>query len=136
MKKLQIFEPAMCCSTGLCGVGIDPELLRISTTLDALEKRGVEVDRFNLSSAPQEFIDNAIVNGFVNAEGADALPITVLDGVIVIKGRYPNNEELAGFFGLEADFLSASVAEVSKDVEPVKENEKTSGCCSPSSKCC
>lgn len=39
MKTMQIFEPAMCCSTGLCGVGVDPELLRISTVLDTLKKR-------------------------------------------------------------------------------------------------
>lgn len=37
MKKMKIFEPAMCCPTGLCGVGVDPELLRISTVLDTLK---------------------------------------------------------------------------------------------------
>ena len=30
MKKMTIYEPAMCCSTGLCGVGVDTKLLRIS----------------------------------------------------------------------------------------------------------
>lgn len=34
MKKMKIFEPAMCGPTGLCGMGVDPELLRISTVLD------------------------------------------------------------------------------------------------------
>ncbi|HAS79679.1 MAG TPA: arsenical resistance operon transcriptional repressor ArsD, partial [Fusobacteriaceae bacterium] len=62
MKKMQIFEPAMCCSTGLCGAGIDSELLRISAALSTLKTNGIEVDRFNLSSSPQEFIDNKIVN--------------------------------------------------------------------------
>ena len=28
MKKMQIFEPAMCCSTGLCGVGVDQSLYK------------------------------------------------------------------------------------------------------------
>lgn len=51
MKKMQIYEPAMCCSTGLCGVGVDQELLRISTVLNSMEKNGVMVERFNLSSA-------------------------------------------------------------------------------------
>ncbi|MBK5210979.1 MAG: arsenite efflux transporter metallochaperone ArsD [Coriobacteriia bacterium] len=136
MKKLQIFEPAMCCSTGLCGVSIDSELLRISTSLEALNKRGIKVDRFNLSSAPQEFIDNSIVNEFVNAEGADALPIVVLDDVIVIAGRYPSNDELADVFDLEADFFSASAVGAPEDVKPVEENEKKSCGCSSSSKCC
>ena len=31
MSKLEIFDPAMCCSTGVCGPSVDPELLRVST---------------------------------------------------------------------------------------------------------
>ena len=65
MKKMQIFEPAMCCSTGLCGVGVDQELLRISTVLNTLKNNGVQVDRFNLSSAPQEFVTNKTVNNYI-----------------------------------------------------------------------
>lgn len=36
MKKMIIFEPAMCCSTGVCGPGVDPELLRVSTVINNL----------------------------------------------------------------------------------------------------
>ncbi|MCI2160525.1 MAG: arsenic metallochaperone ArsD family protein, partial [Oscillospiraceae bacterium] len=52
MKTMQIFEPAMCCSTGLCGVGVDPELLRISTVIETLKKHGITIGRFNLNNAP------------------------------------------------------------------------------------
>ena len=38
MKNIRIFEPAMCCATGLCGPSIDPELLRISTLLSSLKE--------------------------------------------------------------------------------------------------
>ena len=55
MKKLEIFEPAMCCATGLCGPSVDPELLRISTLLSALGEKGIAVGRYNLNSAPQAF---------------------------------------------------------------------------------
>ena len=34
MKTMKIYEPAMCCTTGLCGVGVDSELLRVSTVLE------------------------------------------------------------------------------------------------------
>ena len=85
MNKMQIFEPAMCCSTGLCGVGVDPELLRISTVLNTLQKNGVKVDRFNLSNAPQEFITNQVVNKFIQEHGVNGLPITVVDNEIEIK---------------------------------------------------
>ena len=51
MKKMFIYEPAMCCSTGLCGVSVDPELLRLSTVISSLQKNGVEITRYNLTKA-------------------------------------------------------------------------------------
>src|SRR5659263_715536 len=105
MEKMQIFEPAMCCDTGLCGVGVDSELLRISTVLSTLKKNGVEVQRFNLSNSPQEFINNIVVNNFINTKGVDKLPVTVLDGEIVIAGRYPANEEFVKLLNVPVSFL-------------------------------
>ena len=100
MKKMKIFEPAMCCPTGLCGVGVDPELLRISTVLDTLKKQGVVVDRFNLSSAPAEFITDQTINAYVNQRGPEGLPAVMVDGEIVITGRYPTNAEFARLLDL------------------------------------
>ncbi|HVI41526.1 MAG TPA: arsenite efflux transporter metallochaperone ArsD, partial [Anaerovoracaceae bacterium] len=95
MKKITIYEPAMCCPTGLCGVSIDPELLRISTLQNTLKKNGVEMQRFNLSNSPQEFINNKEVNKFINENGAEKLPLTLIDDEIVVTGRYPTDEEIA-----------------------------------------
>ena len=105
MKNLQIFEGAMCCSTGLCGVGVDPELLRVSTVFNSLKKNGVEVKRFNLSDSPQEFVDNKVVNTFINEKGIEEFPLTVLDGVIVKTSKYPTNEELVKFLEVKVSFL-------------------------------
>lgn len=105
MKKMFIYEPAMCCSTGLCGVGVDPELIRISTVLNTLKKKGIEVERFNLSSSPQEFINNKEVNEFINVKGADELPLIVVDGDIVITGRYPTNDEFTSLLNLPESTL-------------------------------
>lgn len=67
MKTMKIYEPAMCCPTGLCGVGVgvDPELLRISTVLNTLKQNGVEVQRFNLTSAPAEFLKSKAVTEYM-----------------------------------------------------------------------
>jgi hypothetical protein len=62
MKKMIIFDPAMCCSTGVCGPGIDPELLRVSTVLNNLQSKGIMVERYNLTSNPSVFVDNKIPN--------------------------------------------------------------------------
>lgn len=119
MKTMQIFEPAMCCSTGLCGVGVDPELLRISTVLDTLKKHGTTVERFNLNSAPMEFVNNKTINKFINDKGPNGLPVIMLDGKIVLSGRYPTNAEFIEWLGLPADLLGKST----------KQESKSKGCC-------
>ncbi|HEX3022513.1 MAG TPA: arsenite efflux transporter metallochaperone ArsD [Lachnospiraceae bacterium] len=130
MKKMQIFEPAMCCSTGLCGVGVDPELLRISTVLNSMQKNGVVVERFNLSSAPQEFITNTVVNKFIKEKGVDELPVTVLDGEIVVTGRYPKNEEFVKLLEIPTSYLG----EQPKVVKAT--SNKLGGCGCSGGKCC
>jgi hypothetical protein len=130
MKKMQIFEPAMCCSTGLCGVGVDPELLRISTVLNSLQKNGVIVDRFNLSNAPQEFITNEVVNVFINEKGVDDLPVTVVDGEIVVTGRYPKNEEFIKLLEIPSSYLGEK-PKVTKATM-----KKSNGCVCSGGNCC
>lgn len=128
MRKMQIFEPAMCCSTGLCGVGVDQELLRISTVLNSLEKKGVKVERFNLSGNPQAFVDNKKVNQFINDKGVDELPVVIVDDEIVIMGRYPKNEEFVKFLNIPANYLGE---------KPVNETDKKSeGCGCSGGNCC
>lgn len=119
MKTLKIFEPAMCCSTGLCGVGVDPELLRISTVIETLKANDVQVDRFNLTNAPMEFVNNTTVNTFLNEKGPDALPAILLDEQLVLSGRYPTNEELTKWFNLPTNLLSKTLSDEGTD----------SGCC-------
>lgn len=105
MKKMQIFEPAMCCSTGLCGVGIDKELLRISNVLNSLKKNGIEVDRYNLNSAPQEFVNNQLINKYLMEKGVDGLPVISLDNEIVVSGRYPSNEEFVKLLDIPQSYI-------------------------------
>lgn len=108
MKKMQIFETALCCPTGLCGVSVDPELLRITTVLNNLNKNGIAVDRYNLSSDPQMFIDNNTVNQFLNDKGVEGLPLTLLDGEVVIIGRYPSNDEFISLLEIPRLFVGTN----------------------------
>ncbi len=105
MKKITIYEPAMCCPTGLCGVSVDPELLRISTVLNNLKKKGIEIERYNLSNSPMKFVTNKIVNKMINEKGVDELPFILVDEELVIAGRYPTNQELAEFLNIPAAFF-------------------------------
>lgn len=108
MKEIQIFEPAMCCETGLCGVSVDPELLRISTVINTLKEQGITIERFNLSSAPQAFVDNKVVNDFINQYDVDNLPVTLVDGKIKVIGRYPSNADFTEWLALPADLLNTN----------------------------
>jgi hypothetical protein len=131
MKKMQIFEPAMCCSTGLCGVGVDPELLRISTVLDTLKKNGITVERYNLSSAPQQFVNNKVISELLGSKGVEGLPAAVLEGKVVLAGRYPTNAEFSKLLELPAGLLGKTVIPVK-----VKAAGKKPGDCGCKGGCC
>jgi AhpD family alkylhydroperoxidase len=90
----------MCCSTGVCGPEVDPALVAFAGDVKWLKAQGVTVHRYNLSQTPGVFVDNPVVYEAINDEGMDVLPLLVVDGRIVSKGRYPARNELAEIAGL------------------------------------
>ncbi len=118
MPTIQVFDPALCCSTGVCGVETDQALVTFSADVDWAKQSGAQIERFNLAQQPMAFADNAAVKSFLERSGQEALPLILIDGEIALAGRYPNRAELAHWAG-------------------VKENRdaKEGGCCSGSS-CC
>ena len=85
MKKIEIFDPAMCCPTGLCGTNINPELMRIAVVIESLK--------------------NKTVNDFLQKHGADALPITLVDGEIAVSQTYPTTKQMSEWTGVNLDFM-------------------------------
>ena len=57
MQMIEVFDPAMCCDTGIYGPAVDPKLLRFAADLDWLKGLGLDVQRFNLSS--QDTVGNS-----------------------------------------------------------------------------
>ena len=101
MKKIQVFDPPMCCSTGICGPQVDPVLPRFAADLNALKLAGHSVQRFNLSQNPQEFIQNKSVHELLSTQGTDCLPVIIVDGEVVSQGTYPTAETLQQWAGAE-----------------------------------
>lgn len=99
--KIQVFDPPMCCSTGVCGPSVDPELVRFAADLDWLKRQGVDVERFNLTQQPAAFAGNEVVKGALAKDGNDCLPLTLVDGAVVCRSKYPTRQELAGYAGIE-----------------------------------
>lgn len=122
MKNLEVFDPALCCSTGVCGTDVDQELIDFAANADWLKKQGINVRRFNLSQEPMEFVNNAKAKAFLETAGAESLPLLLLDGEVVLTGRYPKQSELAKWFGLQTTGSS--------------EANTTSSCCSNQKSCC
>lgn len=116
MPVLRVFDPPMCCSTGVCGPAIDPELARFSGDLEWLRGQGVEVQRFNLAQQPGAFVEHAPVRGALQARGNDALPLVMVDDRIAAEGTYPSREVLAALAGVVVRKPDASA----------------NSCCSPS----
>lgn len=107
MKKIEIYDPAMCCSTGVCGPVADPELIRMSAVVHNLKKQEVSVSRYNLTSEPDAFVSNAEVKQLLTSEGPEVLPVIFVDGKVVKKQGYPTNEELEEWTGITAAELIA-----------------------------
>lgn len=102
MKKLAIYEPALCCSSGVCGPAVDKVLLRITGVMKQVkEEDDVMMIRYNLASNPNSFVRNKNVIDTMQNEGQDSLPITVLDGEIVKTGAYPTNVEIGKYLGIQ-----------------------------------
>lgn len=101
MKKLIVFDPPMCCSTGVCGPVIDPALPRFAADLNWLVGQGIVVERYNLAQQPQAFVLNEAVKAELKQKGNACLPLILLDGQIVSRGIYPSREEIITLAGLE-----------------------------------
>ncbi|WP_157418911.1 arsenite efflux transporter metallochaperone ArsD [Bacillus cereus] len=106
MKKIEIFDPAMCCSTGVCGPSVDSELIRISVAVNNLKNKGIDVTRYNLASEPDAFANNSVISQLLMDKGPDVLPVTLVDGVIVKERVHLTNEELAQLTNMTEEELS------------------------------
>lgn len=93
MSRLEVFEPAMCCPTGVCGVSVDPVLVQFNADLQALQAGGVDVVRHSLGHDAAAFAANPRVVQEMEA-GMDCLPIVVVDGRVVSTGMYPSLAQL------------------------------------------
>jgi hypothetical protein len=119
MKKLEVYDPAMCCSTGVCGAEPDLVLATFAADLKWAADQGVAVQRYNLAHEPQAFAANPVVVKEMEA-GLDRLPILSVDGHIISTGVYLSRNQLARKLGLAAGEKTAAGAP----------------CCSPKSGCC
>lgn len=120
MNVIQVFDPALCCNTGVCGVEVDQQLVRFAADVDWARQNGAQVERFNLAQQPLDFANNPTVKGFLERSGQEALPLILVEGEVALAGRYPSRSELARWAGFAL---------------PETLGEAEAGCCS-GGRCC
>jgi thiamine pyrophosphate-dependent acetolactate synthase large subunit-like protein len=120
MNSIQVFDPALCCNTGVCGVDVDQALVSFSADIAWATQNGAQIERFNLAQQPVAFAQNGAVKGFLERSGEEALPVVLVNGEVALAGRYPNRAELARWAG----------------ILPIATETKSAGSCCSGSKCC
>ena len=96
-NKFIIYDPPMCCSTGVCGPNPDQALINLQDTLEKVRKMGAEVERYLITQSPRAFRDNPEIIKLIQEKQLKALPITTCDGKVVKTGAYPTFEEFKKF---------------------------------------
>jgi len=119
MTALTVYDPAMCCSTGICGTDIDQRLIDLAADLDWLKAQGVSVQRFGLSREPSKFAANDTIRQIMQDSEGDDLPVFMVNGALKAKARYPDRAELAEWTG-----VTAPKREITERVQ--------ASCCGPS----
>jgi hypothetical protein len=122
MKLIQVFDPAMCCNTGVCVVDADQHLINFAADSEWAIKNGAKIVRLNLAQQPLAFAENKIVKDFLERSGTEALPLILVEGEFALAGRYPNRIELSRWTGIPLPDL---------EIKLVTDDE----CCS-GKKCC
>lgn len=92
--EVEIFDPPMCCPTGLCGPTLDQTLLDVNEMILGLQAEGVSTERYQMTSHPQAFLNNPEVMRLVREQQMAALPITVVHGKVIKAGEYPTIAEI------------------------------------------
>lgn len=107
--RIDVYDPAMCCSTGVCGPSVDPTLASFAAELEGLGQQGVQVRRFNLGQEPGEFAGNATVRALLDESGEAGLPAVFVEGELRSSGRFPGREELASWVSGTAPVLTPAL---------------------------
>ena len=142
-KTLKVFDPAMCCSTGVCGPKVDSALVEFASALKTVAEYGIAVERWNLAQQPEAFVQNSQVKKHLTELGNQALPFIYINNELKLTGRYPTTKEIFALLELTGKGKSVIGIQTGGGVKPFAildanaNNEKaTNGPCCPDGGCC
>lgn len=125
MLKLEVFDPPMCCSTGVCGPEVDPKLARFAGDLEWLKRNNIEVVRYNMAQQPKAFVDSPVVKKELDERGNACLPLILANGRVLASSFYPQRGD-----------LNSALAAYGVVLETQSNADEEESCCSTDETCC
>jgi hypothetical protein len=92
--KIEIFEPNLCCSTGVCGPAPDKALINLQEMVHQIKSTGTEIKRYAINQQPLAFTSNDTIRTYIRENGTGNFPVTLVNGAIVLEKRYPSLDDL------------------------------------------
>jgi hypothetical protein len=141
IQTLKVYDPAMCCPTGVCGPNVDKALVEFAGAAKTDASHGVLVDRWNLAQQPQAFTENLAEKDLLVKLGVKGLPFIFVNDELQWTGRYSTAEELFFWFGIRKEAQSkenpakANSLMPFQMMEPDQETQGSDACC-PDGGCC
>lgn len=127
--KIEIFDPALCCSTGVCGPSVEPALIRVANAIEQLKKQNVDIQRYNLSQDAGHFVSNPIISSLLQQHGPDILPVTLVNGELRKQQSYPTKKELE-------EWSTSPIHSIEKKRLNFTVKTSSTNYCEPGSSCC
>jgi len=113
---IDVYDPAMCCSTGVCGPDVDDSLADFANDVKWMKTQGIKVNRYNLGQEPEVFKENAAVLSRLKKEGSAILPIIFINGEMYSEGGYPGRQQLM-------DWISSRTSQTSNGAVKISANK-------------
>jgi arsenite-transporting ATPase len=138
VPEIHVYEPALCCTTGVCGPDLDQRLVSFTADVAHVSGAGGQITRHNLASDPHAFVTDDTVRAFMHVAGSEGLPLTAVDGVTVLTGSYPTREQLIRFAALPVPAEGTPPAEgaTARPALSLDLIGGTASACAPDSGCC
>ena len=94
MRTIRVYDINLSPETMPADSRIRTEYRRVSTILYTLNARGADAKYLNLHRDALVFMESPAVQQIMREDGMDGFPCMTTDGEIILKGRYPSNEEI------------------------------------------
>lgn len=116
MSTITVYDSVPQSSCG-CGTDHQAEQTTFKFEAAAIRAAGGTIDHHNFENEPMAFMASPI-GTFVADKGIHRLPAVVVDGKVVLHGRYPNRQEMAEWAGLTEEQL-ATLVDIPQDTLPM-----------------